>query len=83
MSNLHYKVILFLIERKLDFAIQAILQTFFFFSQSNQNIPVQGLDGNMLKVYFRKIDIIKKLSRILYWKMYIEVNSILTFSSPF
>ena len=30
-----------------------------------------------------KIDIIKKLSRILYWKMYIEVNSLLTLSSPF
>ena len=44
-------------------------------------MSVQGLDGN--RVYFRKIDIIKKLLKILYWKIYIDVNNVLTFPHPF
>ena len=36
--------------------------------KNEKKMSVQGLDGNIPKVYFRRIDIIKKLLKILYWK---------------
>lgn len=76
---INIKGILFLIEGKLDCAIQAILRTLF----TNRIIKICQFKVWMETVYFRKIDIMKKLLKILYWKIYIEVNYVRTSPHPF